>query len=360
MNIRLNRLVVLLGLVLNLGLGCNQSEGQTLPEVIDDHIQHPDAENTFENPLLSSGADPWVIKGTDSYFYTHTTGSTLKLWETAHMEDLAESNPKTIWTPPQGAEYSTQIWAPELHYIAGAWYMYFAATSHNSDEKRRMFVLENTSESPMDGTWEFKGKISDETDQWAIDGTVMQIEEENYFVWSGWRTADPEENSGRQQLYIARMQNPWTLEGSRVMISEPSYFWEQNGLVNEGPVAWENSQGTMYLFYSASGCWTDDYKVGVLTYNGGDPLDPQSWEKHPDPLFEKAPGNNVFAPGHNSFFKSPDGSQDWILYHANDTSGDGCTDSRKPRMQQIHWDENGFPDLGIPVNNTESLLTPSS
>ncbi len=347
-------------IILNVVFACDQSSNEPSSNGSDDIVEIPKDENTFVNPLLSSGADPWVIKGNGSYYYTHTTGNNLRLWETEHMEDLENANSKTIWTPLPGEEYSTQIWAPELHYVDGAWYMYFAATSNNSDENRRMFVLENTAESPMEGEWEIKGKIADETDQWAIDGTVLQIDEENYFVWSGWRAENPEVNSGRQQIYIAKMENPWTLEGSRVMISEPHYVWEQNGLVNEGPVAWENPEGDMFIFYSGSGCWTDDYKIGVLSYNGGDPLDPDSWEKHEEPVFKKSETNSVYGPGHNSFFKSPDGTEDWILYHANDHSGDGCTDSRKPRIQQIKWDENGFPDFGTPVNRNDQLTPPST
>jgi len=350
---------LLLLFVFYVTLGCNQSDNEPSSNDDDDDDSVVEEENTFKNPLLSSGADPWVIKRNDTYYYTHTTGNKLQIWETKNMEDLGSASPKTIWTPPLGEEYSTQIWAPELHYVNDAWYMYFAATSNNSDKDRRMFVLENTAESPMEGTWEFKGKITDETDQWAIDGTVIKIDNENYFVWSGWRTENPEINSGRQQLYIARMENPWSLEGARVMISEPDYEWEKNGLVNEGPVAWENPDGELFIFYSGSGCWTDDYKIGVLSFEGEDPLDPDSWKKHQEPVIEKSEINNIYGPGHNSFFKSPDGSEDWILYHANDHSGDGCTDKRKPRIQQVHWDEHGFPDFGMPAGRNDQLTPPS-
>lgn len=342
-------------------VSCNQKDDRpNSSNGSDDNIENPEEDNTIVNPLLSSGADPWAIKGEENYYYTHTTGNHLKIWETERMEDLADATQKTIWTPPTGEEYSTQIWAPELHYVEEAWYIYFAATSDNSDANRRMFVLENTAESPMEGEWEFKGKIADETDKWAIDGTVVEIEGANYFVWSGWRTESEEENSGIQQLYIAKMKNPWTLEGTRVMISEPVHDWEKNGLVNEGPVAWENPDGDLFLFYSGSGCWTDDYKIGVLTFNGGDPLDSDSWKKHNDPVFEKNESNSIYGPGHNSFFKSPDGTEDWILYHANDNPGDGCGGDRKPRIQQVNWDENGFPDFGTPVSRNERLTPPSS
>lgn len=321
---------------------------------------------TFQNPLLTSGADPWVLKKDARYFYTHTTGKKLQLWETSSMENLKEAKPLTIWTPPEGKEYSKQIWAPELHFLNGKWYMYYAATFNDGEpnslnENRRMFVLENSSASPMNDNWVFKGKITDDCDRWAIDGTVLQTEAGNYFIWSGWRTEDHKENTGRQQLYIAKMKNPWTLEGARVMISEPEFDWEKKGLVNEGPVVWRNPNGKVFLFYSASGCWTDEYKLGVLRLNNtSDPLNPNSWEKNPDPVFQKSEDNSVYGPGHNSFFKSPDNKEDWILYHANDNPGEGCGSKRKPRMQKMEWDEKGFPVLGEPAATKTKIEIPSS
>lgn len=349
---------------LSIAVGCGQQTGVLTHE--GEGAEQVEERNSFRNPILQQGPDPWAIRYNDSYYYTHTTGRDLRLWETTRMEDLSDSEPTIIWTPPQGEEYSRHIWAPELHFLDGKWYMYFAAThkdggEESEDENRRMYVLENDQSSPMTANWELKGKIADATDKWAIDGTVFTLEEENYFIWSGWETRDHAANSGRQQLYIAKMENPWTLEGSRVMISQPDYEWEQNGRVNEGPVVWRNPAGEVFLFYSASGCWTDDYTIGVLRLQeNGDPLDPSSWRKHPAPLFQKSEANSVYGTGHNSFFKSPDGTEDWILYHANDNPGEGCGGKRKPRIQEISWNAEGFPILGIPADTEKPLKRPAA
>ena len=37
-----------------------------------------------------------------------------------------------------------------------------------------MWVLENASADPLEGEWKLKGKITDPTDKWAIDGTVFE------------------------------------------------------------------------------------------------------------------------------------------------------------------------------------------
>ncbi len=321
---------------------------------------------SFTNPLLSQGADPWVIQKDGIYYYTHTGGNRIELRSTPRMEELAGTAPLTIWTSPENQEYSKQLWAPELHFLDGKWYMYFAAsydsgTENSLNENRRMFVLENSSSSPMNANWIFKGKVTDVTDHWAIDATVLELKGQKYFIWSGWKTKDHNSNTGRQQLYIAKMINPWTLDGSRVMISEPTYSWERNGLVNEGPEVLKNEVGEVFLFYSCSGCWTDDYKLGVLSLKvNGDPLNPNDWVKNSEPMFVKNAQKSVFAPGHNSFFKSPDGCEDWILYHANKNAGDGCGSLRSPRMQKISWNQAGFPVLGAPVGINEQLIVPSS
>ena len=81
----------------------------------------------FTNPLLPSGADPWVIYHAGYYYYTNSMGSKLILYKTKNMADLKSAPNKTIWTPPAGTMYSKELWAPELHFISQKWYMYFAA-----------------------------------------------------------------------------------------------------------------------------------------------------------------------------------------------------------------------------------------
>jgi len=67
----------------------------------------------------------------------------------------------------------------------------------------------------------------------------------------------------------------------------------------------------------------------------------------------------VYAPGHNSFFKSPDGKQDWILYHANNEPGQGCGRFRSPRTQPFTWTKEGLPNFGVPVSTKVKLAIPA-
>jgi GH43 family beta-xylosidase len=97
----------------------------------------------------------------------------------------------------------------------------------------------------------------------------------------------------------------------------------------------------------------------MVAYNGGDPLAAESWVKHPQPVFQRAHQADAFGPGHNNFFKSPDGTEDWIVYHANDRSSDGCDMGRTPRIQKFTWNLDGTPAFGTPVSTLAELPVPS-
>ena len=320
---------------------------------------------TFTNPLLPSGADPYSFYKDGYYYYTNSSGNRIELWKTRDLADLKHAQHQTIWTPPANTLHSKEIWAPEVMFLQGKWYAYFAADD-GDNKNHRMYVLENAAADPLKGEWVFKGQVNDPTNKWAIDGDVITINKQLYMIWSGW---EGDEN-GKQEIFIAKLKNPWTVEGKRVKISSPKYDWEKIGTLNDpsGPHQVDVNEGPQFLqhgnqifiVYSASGCWTDFYALGMLTaHAGADLLTPSSWKKSAQPVFKQSPENSVYAPGHNSFFKSPDGKQDWILYHANEKAGQGCGGFRSPRTQQFTWKADGTPDFGIPIKTGTPLTEPS-
>jgi GH43 family beta-xylosidase len=315
---------------------------------------------TFTNPLLSSGPDPWIIQQGTTYYYTHTLGNRIDIWKTGKVSELNKADRQTVWTAPASGSNSQNIWAPEIHFVDNKWYAYYTAGSSADLNTQRTFVLENSSADPLAGSWTDKGQIKDAAaDFFAIDGTIFNHNGSNYFIWSGHANA----TDNNQRLYIARMTNPWTLQTSRSMISEPTLVWETAGAppaVNEGPEILKNASGKIFLIYSASGCWTDEYKLGMLTLkDGGDPLKAADWTKSVNPVFLKKPAAGAYGPGHNAFFKSKDGTEDWILYHANSSPGQGCGDLRSPRMQKFTWNADGTPNFGEPVGLNTPIKKPS-
>lgn len=91
----------------------------------------------------------------------------------------------------------------------------------------------------------------------------------------------------------------------------------------------------------------------------GDSMNVPDWNKTPTPVFTTPAENGAYAPGHNSFFKSRDGKEDWILYHANPSIGLGCGGKRSPRMQKFTWNVDGTPYFGVPVKINATIKNPS-
>jgi GH43 family beta-xylosidase len=298
-----------------------------------------------------------VTQKDDWYYVTHTTGKDLRLYRTKKMSELRNAEMKTIWTAPASGMNSKQIWAPEIHFLHGKWYFYYAADD-GLNENHRMWVLENDAADPFTGTWSDKGELELPDDKWAIDGTAFEINGNLYFLWSGWEG----DSNVRQDIYITRLSNPWTAEGNRILLSKPEHDWETMGgspTINEAPQFLLHGDKS-FIFYSASGCWTDDYTLGMLTSDASsDPLDADMWTKFSEPVFEKNFSSAAYGPGHNSFFTSPDGTEDWIMYHANPEAGQGCGGNRSTRIQKFEWTPAGLPDLGVPVALGAAVERPS-
>ncbi|MBC6999840.1 glycoside hydrolase family 43 protein [Cytophaga sp. FL35] len=358
--------------LLLLFFSCKETEKETAENSNTDLVQEDEQSlSYFTNPLLDSGADPWTIYHEGNFYYIKSGANAITLMRTADITDLRNAESKVIWRAPETGDHSRNIWAPEIHNINGHWYIYVAADD-GDNRNHRMFVIDNSSPDPFKGEFKVKSKLkTDKNDNWAIDGSIFEHQNQLYFIWSGWENPKVDGGEEMQNIYIAKMSNPYTISSDRVLISTPEHEWERNWhypgvwkpdapvYVNEGPQMLAHGD-KVHIVYSASGCWTPYYALGLLTMNkNDDPMEKSSWSKSEDPIFQQAKEKSVFGTGHNSFFKSPDGTEDWILYHANDTPVDGCGNKRSPRAQKISWSSDNMPILGEPIETSEKLVKPS-
>lgn len=306
----------------------------------------------FTNPIAQKGADPWVVRSGGYYYYCFSRNQKIWVARSEKLQDIGNVAPSEVWSAVPGTNYSAELWAPELHLINGKWYIYVAA-DNGDNNNHRMYVLEGSSVNPQD-KFSLKGKLAAPVDKWAIDGTVLLTDDNKlYFIWSGWQG----DKNVKQDLYIAPMSNPWTISGDRVRISTPELDWEKRGgdpLINEGPEVLKHN-GKIYIIYSASGSWSDYYCLGQLTFSGSDILNKDSWTKKPVPVFQST--DSVISPGHASFVKSPDGKEDWIVYHTARKKGAGW--DRVVRIQKFNWNTDGTPDFGSPLPNDAKIAVPS-
>ena len=110
------------------------------------------------------------------------------------------------------------------------------------------------------------------------------------------------------------------------------------------------------MTYSCSGSWQASYKLGLLTLApNGDPMNPAAWTKSPEPDFQRT--EKTFGVGHNCFVTSPDGREDWLVYHSKVNLTPGW--QRTLRLQRFTWRADDTPDFGSPVSAGHALHVPS-
>ena len=85
----------------------------------------------FVNPIIEQRADPHIYKHTDGYYYFTASVPEYDRIEIRRAKTIKELNTTSelinAWYKPDVGPYSDLIWAPELHFIDNAWYVYFAA-----------------------------------------------------------------------------------------------------------------------------------------------------------------------------------------------------------------------------------------
>jgi GH43 family beta-xylosidase len=317
----------------------------------------PPTTHTFTNPLKAQGPDPWLTYYNGYYYLATTTwNNKITMRRSATLGGLASAADQTVFTlsRPNGAG---TMWAPEFHLLNGPdgqrWYLYYVAGQEPYDlGTQRIHVLESAGLDPM-GPYSFKADLLDpsQNNTWELDPSILQLNGKLYLLGTYY--------DGSQPNFIRELANPWTAAGTRHLLSAPTYNWETvGGAVNEGAEVLQHG-GKTFIVFSASHCSTPDYKLGLLTYNGGDPLNSSSWVKAPNPVFQRNDAAGVYGPGHNGFFRSPDGNQDWIVYHATANPAGNCDLNRSTRAQKFTWNADGTPNFGKPVGVGVTLTAPS-
>jgi len=323
-------------------------------------VQDIKAKTTFTNPVWD-GADPWMVKQNNEYIYCWSANNSINISRSAKMTKWGEL--KRIWQAPATGWNRSCVWAPEIHFIQGRWYVYYAAGESGPPFiHQRTGVLRSATDDVFSDYEDmgvlYTGDNSSDpvSNVWAIDMTTLEHKGKLYAIWSGWIKQETTDAT-QQHLYICEMENPWTMKGKRVKLSSPVESWETGGPLNlnEGPEILINDE-KVFVIYSCRESWLVEYRQGMLqlTNPDGNLLDPANWKKS-GPVFQ---GNSqVYGVGHCSFVKSPDNTEDWIIYHSKKSTTPGW--ERNVRMQPFKWNTDGTPNFGEAIPAGKSINLPS-
>ena len=305
----------------------------------------------YNKPWILQRADPYVYKHIDgTYYFTASIpaydGIVLRHSDT--LAGLKDAEEVRVWQKHDKGIMSEHIWAPELHYLDGKWYIYYAGGDIDDVWAIRPYILECADQDPMTGNWVEKGKMTRaEEDEFSfeafsLDGTVFENRGKHYYIWA------EKVGVGKQisNLYIAEMENPCKLKTVQVLLTTPDYDWERIGFwVNEGPAVIHHD-GKIYMTYSASETGAA-YCMGMLSISeDADLLDPAMWKKERYPVLETNAEKGIYGPGHNSFTEDEQGNPIMVYHARTEEKIEGnplYNPNRHAMLMKLTWGEDGRP-----------------
>lgn len=334
----------------------------------------------FCNPIVQPASpDPFITYRDGWYYYIKSSGG-VNVAKARRLQDIGSAPLVNVFDANQGYK---EFWAPELHYVDGCWYIYAAPVPTGSG-RRRMYVLKATVPDDPQSPFEMVGKMgptvyNEETGKWelntdttqdryALDGTVLEVGDKRYFIYSAHTGVGSQPTT--QRLYINEMADAATLMGDRVLLPAGGAAFEkrQNDIGNsicEGPQVFQKN-GKVFIIYSTDQSNHDWYQLCLLYADAdSDLLNPESWTKYPGPLMTKSdnPLDESYATGHACVVSSPDGTEDWLIYHAYQTHNNNFTgdqEARCARAIKVSYDEEtGLPIFGNPAPYSEVIAEPS-
>lgn len=317
----------------------------------------------YPNPFIPERADPYITKGSDGFYYF--TASYPAFHDEFHGYDrvvlrrsetvigLKDAEEVTVWKAHDEGVMAKHIWAPEIHEIAGKWYVFFAAGDSDNKWNIRPYVLECNGKDPINDNWTERGKVQAVEDDkvsfegFSLDMTYFEHKNKHYLIWA--------QSVGDSSLFMAEInpECPWMLASMPILLSKPEYDWEKVRFrVNEGASVLKG-EDKLFIFFSASGTGAE-YCMGYLwAENDADLMQADSWHKTTSPVLSTDDLDGEVGPGHNSFVYDEEGNL-LLVYHARPESHltkecgtyddeslyDPC---RHARIRQVKFDEKGFP-----------------
>ena len=314
----------------------------------------------FKNPVAPHDSpDPFMTYDpvTKYYYALFTCHTMLKLYRSRNAGTIIKDNDFRIIYEAGNDGILGDIWAPEMHRGSnGKWYIYTSGRLNLKTNNKRLFIMEGPEKDPFDGEWMFK--VMPSPDIYSIDPTIYTAPDKTQYLCAS--RVDPKYG---QVLDIYDMINPYTLGKKSATIAKAELPWElvppyvDDLAIVEGAFFLKRNE-RLFIIYSANGCWSDHYCLGILEHTGGEICDAANWKKHDKPLFTY--GNGVYGPGHASFFSSPDGTEVWCAYHGMKEHNENVTETtRFFNLQRVDFNEDDFPVMSLPTGYDTEITPPS-
>lgn len=304
--------------------------------------------------LLRGAPDPTIVAAKDdsgqTVYYVAATGrgvqllrsTDLKHWETAGRV-FDESVPAWAAREVPGTE---GIWAPDLSYHDGKYYLYYSASTFGSQRSVIGLAVNESIDPNSDNyQWQDRGKVlessPESTDFNAIDPALLVDEQGRWLLfwgshWTGLKAVELDPSTGKPKagaeiLPVAARPDTRShaIEAPFVIFHDGYYYMF---------VSWDSccdgAKSTYKVMVGRSRNSTGPYidASGKPMLEGGGTLVLQSDERWR-------------GPGHNGILTTDEGQ--WMVHHTYDV--ENLSAQRILQIRPLTWTDEGWPQVGEPV-----------
>lgn len=319
------------------------------------------------NNALYQGEDPHVTLHNGYYYLVASSnvGADNKIYVSKSSTLLYKGETKVVFSMDDGTQ--SHLFAPEMFYIDGKWYIYYHAWCHDKDAvdpcgrklagTRCGYVLEAKTDDPQGEYYPPKLLYT------GVNGVIYNVNDLTVFKYQGklyaaWQTFKGDFDESDPNLYwgivMAEMDSP-------TKITKDRFIPGLKGGEGPRPII---KDGRLYMTSSHGAFACSDYCISMDTLKeGGDIKNPADWTYNGIVMRGTGgkggdPGTgDVYGVGRSSFVKSKDGTEDWMVYHTKVYASEENW-WRQVRIKKFTWDENG-PVFGVPESPKEFIDLPS-
>ncbi len=309
---------------------------------------------SFSDGILAGGADPTIVAVKDeqgrSGYYVVSTGRGISISYSPDLKDWKRVGRVFEEDVPRWAQdevpRSNGIWAPDLSFHDGLYYLYYSVSSFGSQRSVIGLAVNKTlDQTSHDYRWIDRGKVIEswpgQCDFNAIDPALFVDQDGTWYLffgsfWSGIKAVrlDAQTGKPREDAEIlsvaARPRHPThAIEAPFVILRDGYYYlfvsWDRccDGSDSDYKVMVGRSRRATGPYVDADGRALLD-GGGTLVLAGD-----QRWR----------------GPGHNSVLTTDEGQ--WIVHHTYDAQN--LRARRVLQIRPMSWTPEGWPKVGEPI-----------
>lgn len=294
--------------------------------------------------------DPVAIKQGDTY-HLFCTGRGIGHFTSTDMENWQEADPvfaeKPTWTDEVVPEFRNHIWAPDIVFHNGQYYLYYSVSAFGKNTSAIGVVTNKTLDS------------KDKNYKWTDHGIVIQSIPNRDL----WNAIDPNivfDDDGTPWMSFGSFWEGLKLvklDKSLLKIAEPQEWHTvarrersfELGDSNAGDAALEapfifKKDGWYYLFISWDLCCRGENSTYKVVVGRSKNVEGPYFDMNQKNMFHGGgslviQGNkNWYGAGHCSVYTF--GEEDYLFFHAYDASDEGHS---KLKIKPIRWTSDGWP-----------------